>query len=121
MSIEITKDFLVALVGSDVVFNDKINDYEDYPEEGMKARILSVSFDRNSHVADRTHRIEFDYSVHDAHNLVRETANYYDADSVPCLTARQAGFYREKDYFFIGGYVEDMPFDQIEEGVEKAA
>ncbi len=57
----VTKEFLVELVGRVVVFNSVVDDYEDYPEEGMKARVKQVSFDKVHAVEDRCHRITFDY------------------------------------------------------------
>ncbi len=111
MSDVITKEFLVELVDRVVVFNDIAEDYEDYPEAGMKARIKQVSFDRNHDVADRCHRITFDYGEFDAYNKVRETSNYYDLEGRACLTAREAGFYKEVDTMFIGGTLDLVPFD----------
>lgn len=120
MSTEITKDYLVSLVGRVVVFNSVVDDYEDYPEEGMKARIKQVSYDKVHNVSDRCHRITLDYGEFDEFNKVRETANYYDSEGRACLTAREAGFYKSVDVMFVGGTVDLIPFD-VEDAVEKAA
>ena len=111
MSDVITKEFLVELVGRVVVFNSVVDDYEDYPEEGMKARIKQVSFDKNHEISDRCHRITFDYGEFDEFNKVRETANYYDMEGRACLTAREAGFYTPVDHMFIGGTLDLVPFN----------
>lgn len=111
MSDVITKEFLVELVGRVVVFNSVVDDYEDYPEEGMKARIKQVSFDKNHEITECCHRITFDYGEFDEFNKVRETANYYDMEGRACLTAREAGFYTPVDHMFIGGTLDLVPFN----------
>ena len=69
-------------------FGERIEDFEVYPENGMKARIEACR-----RTGDGCVMMVFDYTEFDRHNAALESANYYDKMGVPCLTARQAGMY----------------------------
>lgn len=86
-----------------VTFQGSVGDLESYAEAGMRARILSATNDGADCV-----KLMFDFEEFDGHNRAFESANYYDKNKVPCLTAREAGYYKpqEKLYF--------APTDDIE-------
>lgn len=90
------------LIGKVVTFTKKIEDQEAYPEAGMKARIIGVKKETTSKdINDHVYTITVDYSEFDEFNAGLESANYYNNDHIPCLTARQANMYtvQEKLYF----------------------
>lgn len=47
-------------------------------------------------------RFEIDVRPFDDHNTPLMTANYYDADGVPRLTAREAGFWHDVESYYQG-------------------
>lgn len=61
---------------------------EDYPEAGMRAKLLSATSDGDGIII-----VTVDYTPFEAHNATLESANYFDARGNPTLTAREAGFY----------------------------
>jgi hypothetical protein len=69
----------------------RIEDLEDYPEPGMRMMVLGGTVD-NQDIA----RVAVDFEPFDAHNRAFESANYYDSDRVPRLTAREKGSYKPK-------------------------
>jgi hypothetical protein len=100
------------LIGKTIQFTSKIEDMEAYPEAGMRARIASIT-EKDTHrsdLHDHLYVIEFDYTEFDEFNAALESSNYYDKNSVACLTARQANMYepQEKIYF---GSPELWPFE----------
>lgn len=85
------KDFLASHpAGLTVEFKAEILNKESYPEAGMRAKI--VNYAQCNHDDDVV-SIEFDYSVFDELNKTFESSNYFDKNRVPCLNARQAGYY----------------------------
>ena len=72
-----------------VTFNAQIEQCEAYAEAGMKARIIGGRQNETDVLV-----FDLDYSEFDVHNQALERATYYDKAQVPCLTAREAGFYK---------------------------
>lgn len=105
---EITKEFLINLVGKKIQFNDKIDNWEMYAEEGMLAVVTKFYFDSSND--DPVHKIFFDFSPYEHENHRRQNANYYDKKGIPCLTAVEAGYYLPQDDIYIDAYVEQLPF-----------
>lgn len=103
------------LIGKEIQFTNKIEDMEAYPEDGMRARIVSIK-EQDTHMEDKHDHlfiITFDYSEYDEYNKQFETANYYGSMNtrVADKTAREVGQYhlQEKIYF---GSPELWPFDE---------
>jgi hypothetical protein len=92
------------LVGKTIQFTKKIEDMEAYPENGMRARIVSIdeSDTHSPSLHDHMYRITFDYSEFDDYNKALESSNYYDRMGVPCLTAREAGMYAPDELIYFG-------------------
>lgn len=83
-----------------VTFKKGIENQEGYPENGMRAQIINVSFSDDDLI-----KLTFNYEHFDEFNKKYESANYYDNNKIPCLTARQKGFYKiEEDFYFESGY-----------------
>lgn len=82
------------LIGRVVQFNQGILDAEDYAEPGMRARIVAIT------PKNGCYKFRFDFAAFDAYNRHLETANFYDKDGDPCLTARESGHYEDmSDYY----------------------
>jgi len=71
-----------------VEFLPGVADLECYAETGMRAVIVSCR-----DVDNDVFRMGFDFRPFDAHNAALESANYYDKNGIPSLTARESGFY----------------------------
>ena len=69
---------------------------ECYPEAGMKARVLAVVPE-----AHDVYRVKVDFEPFAEHNKAFESANYHDKSGNPTLTARQAGYYKPVDDFYL--------------------
>lgn len=85
-----------------VEFGPNILDAGAYPEPGMRAKVIAYS----QLEPDLAH-ITFDYAAFDSHNKALESSNYFDGKRVPCLTAREAGFYKEVEGIYF------TPSDEI--------
>lgn len=99
------RDLVEALRGGKqpvVTFAAGIADKDSYAEAGMRARILG----QPAHEDNEVIKLRLDFEEFAAHNAPFESAHYYDKDQVPCLTARQAGYYKPQ---------EDLYFDLDEE------
>lgn len=97
-----------------VEFGKDAGDMEAYPETGMRARFLGVSWD--GHGDDETEavfKVQLSFEGFEDHNRPFEQANYYDNNHVPRLTAREAGQYKMVDFFYVSPDVmtEDPTFD----------
>lgn len=93
-----------------VTFTAPILDKEGYLEAGMRGRLVAVS---NEH--DDMFKLHVDLSEFDDFNRQFESANYYDKDGVPRLTARESGFYKApKDEIYVDNN-EDVDFCVVEE------
>jgi hypothetical protein len=93
------KDLLDALQAGKrpvVTFGKSIDDKEAYAEPGMRGRALSCT----AVDSDGVVRVLFDFEEFDAHNTPLESSNYYDKKQVPCLTAKQAGFYKPQEHLY---------------------
>ena len=79
-----------------ITFTAECEAMEGYPEAGMKARVLAVTAE------DRDiYRVKADFQSFDEHNKAFESANYYDKNGIATLTARQVGFYKPVDDFYL--------------------
>lgn len=99
-------------IGKRIVFTNKIEEVEAYPEGGMRARIVSI-FDEDTDSDDpydHVYGIQFDYSEYDDFNRLLETANYYGKDNIPNKTAREAGYYEVLETIYFGS-PELYPFE----------
>ncbi len=92
------------LIGKTVQFTSHIEDMEAYPENGMRARIVSVEEKDvySKDLRDHMYIITFDYSEFDKFNEKLEKSNYYDKHGSACLTAREANMYEEKEPIYFG-------------------
>lgn len=92
------------LIKKIVEFTPRIEEMEAYAETGIRARILSITAEGTSRkeLDEHIYIIKFDYSEFDEFNTRYETANYYDKNGVPCLTARQSGFYNPQEKIYFG-------------------
>lgn len=77
------------LTGKPVIveFNKIIEEYESCIDNGMKARIASISEPDEY----QTVKISFDLSGFEEYNDLRMKANYYDKYGAAVLTAKEAG------------------------------
>lgn len=71
----------------DVEFLDGIENYDDYPQAGMRATIVSYKG------AHDCLKVRFDFTGFEQYNKQFETSDYYDKDGNAILTAREAGCY----------------------------
>ena len=100
------------LIGKTVKFLNKIEEMEVNADPNQRARILSItgedldSEDKCEHV----YIVTFDYSEFEEYNKKFASANFYDKNENPTLTAHEAGVYtqHEKAYF---GSPDIWPFE----------
>ena len=100
------------LIGQVIQFTKNIEDFEVYAENGMRARIVNVIEDvhhDNDH-ENQVHKIVVDYTEFDEFNKQFESSNYWDKNGQACLTAREAGFYKEVETLYFGS-PELWPFE----------
>lgn len=89
-------DYLIrASRGQAIEFTSCVDDWEGYPEEGMRAIIVGFEWDD-----PELGKLFLDFEPFDAHNKELEKHNYYDKNGVACLTAREAGYYKPQDYYY---------------------
>ncbi len=94
-----------------VRFTKRIEDMGTYFEQSMMARIVNISHDHEDHFS-----IVFDVYAYDDHNVVLESANFYDNYGGACLTASEANMHPR-----INHMKEDVCFmyeDRVEEWFE---
>lgn len=72
-----------------VTFSQDVNEIADYLEAGMRGRVIGLGR-KDGDVLE----IKIDLTEFDAANQLYETANYYDENQIPRLTAREAGHYK---------------------------
>lgn len=78
-----------------VTFEKECGDLEGYAEPGMKARVLYAALIQHDVL-----KVTVDFGPFEAHNQPLESADYYDKTGVACLTAREAGYYKGvEDYY----------------------
>ena len=80
----------------EVEFKPGVEDLEGYPEGGMRAEVLRVVPDGNE-----VFRVSVSYEQFEAFNHTLETANFYDNEGRPRLTASQAGYYRQLEDLYV--------------------
>lgn len=81
-----------------ITFRDPgVADLEAYPEANIRARIIGVA-----QLSDELVRLTFDFTEFDEYNKAFESANYFDDNRVPRLTARQKGKYKLQDTYTFG-------------------
>lgn len=108
------KTDLVNLIGKTVKFNNMIEENEGYADPNMKAVIVNVEFNiYNNDLNDRNivHKVMFNFAQYEQHNAIYEQYNYYDKNGIPCLNARQAGFYNPVDYLYFDN---NLPFEIVD-------
>lgn len=89
------KDLVAAVAASAPVaveFGPGIDEYESYAEPGMRGLIVSARL-INPDLA----QLYVDFEAFAQHNRALESANYYDQEGRPRLTAREAGQYSPQD------------------------
>lgn len=74
---------------------------EGYVEYGMRATVLEVVPESGE---DGVYIIKLSFKLFDDYNKAFEASNYYDNKHVPCLTARQAGLYKEEIFLYVMEY-----------------
>ena len=74
-----------------------IEDCEGYAETGMRARLIGVYKGGDEDCIE----IKVDFSEFEDFNKGFESSNYYDKSGQACLSAREAGFYKPVDNYFI--------------------
>jgi hypothetical protein len=100
------------LIGKEIQFTPGIEEFECYPEGGMRARIAKIEtrdIDK-SDLHEHLYLIYFDYTEYDEFNKRFETANYYGDDYVANKTAREVGHYKTVDEIYFGS-PEIWPFE----------
>jgi hypothetical protein len=86
-------------VGKVVEILPGIEDQEaDYLEPGMLMRITRIDLRQEDLTV-----VHYDVSEFEDRNRPLETANYYDKNQVPCLTAREAGYFKPQDTIYLPG------------------
>ena len=98
---------LQAMIGKDIEFYGKIDDYEYYAEAGMRATITDVTV-QNSNPKDMVIKVGVSFVDFDEYNKKYESSNYYNDEGKPKWTAREAGFYEVVGYFYAGNNVHDV-------------
>lgn len=91
-----------------VVFKKAIEDCEGYAEAAMRARIAGARV-----MPDGIVEFTMDFTGLDAFNQPFESTNYYDEKRVACLTARQAGFYKPVEVYYLDAG-QETPFEVVE-------
>ncbi len=87
-----------------------VEEFEQYAEPGMRARIKGVVIKHNE-LAE----FSVDFSEFEAFNQPFETSNYYDKSGNAVLTARQSGYYIPQDsYAFDLKNDTDLYFEVVE-------
>lgn len=77
-----------------IEFKKEISNMECYAEKGIRANISKITLSHDCVC------VYFDYSDFDNYNKQFETSGYYDTQRNPVLTAREAGFYHEKESIY---------------------
>lgn len=104
---------LAELKGKIVEFTSKIEDWECYADNYMRARVIGYKFNPHGDTipSEQVHEIFFDFSEFDEHNRKYEQNNYWDKDGNATLTAREAGYYHPQDSIWFGN---ELPFLVVE-------
>lgn len=96
-------DLYSRYIDSVITFKKGCEDLESYCEAGMKAKIIAITLTRlEKNESDLVYKVNIDYSQFDDFNKSFETANYFDKNGRPNLTAREAGLYNVQDTLYLG-------------------
>ena len=96
-------DVYYRYIGKVITFKPACEDLESYCEAGMKAKVTNISLLRHEEIEhDMVYLVKLDYTNFDDYNRKFETANYYNKSGSPCLTAREAGLYKQVDTLYLG-------------------
>lgn len=74
----------------------KCEDLEAYVDGGMRLTIIGMVEDHDGVI-----KLQISYEKYEEHNKAFEKRNYYDKQGVPCLNAREAGYYTVKDTLYV--------------------
>jgi hypothetical protein len=86
------------MIGRVAVMKPGIEECDGFLETGMRARITAIR-----RKEEDVFVFTFDVTGFDALNAPFETANYYDANGVARLTAREAGAWKPVDDYYLPG------------------
>ena len=96
-----------------VQFKKKIEDQESCLDPNMKGRV--VGYNDESEEGYTCLVFEIDLSEFEEYNEQFQVRNYYDKNGIPCLTAKEAGFYRNMETFYLSGDESDTDYVEISE------
>lgn len=74
----------------------KCEDLESYVDGGMRLTVIGITEDHDDVI-----KLQVSYEKYEEHNKAFEKRNYYDKNGVPCLNAREAGYYTVKDTLYV--------------------
>ena len=98
-----------------ITFTKGAEDLEGYQEPGMKAQVQAIRVNHANVLI-----ITVDHSQFENHNKQFESSNYFDKSQVPCLNAREAGYYKVIDSVYVMADESDREAFTIEdEGATK--
>lgn len=87
-----------------IEFKECAEDLEAYVEPKMRAHVISVKVG-----PDDIAVLKVDYSAYDEFNKAFETANYFDKNGNPTLTARESGDYNLQEDLYVSASEELDP------------
>jgi len=82
---------------------------DDFPEAGMKAFFMGAEVDKGHNCW----KLYFDFAPFEEHNARFFKHAYYDSNSVPCLTAIEAGMYEPKYSVYVGELGDEKSFHDM--------
>ncbi|MBC8741842.1 hypothetical protein F6X40_35425 [Paraburkholderia sp. UCT31] len=90
--------FTLAASGAPVVVEckDEVGRWDGYAEAGMRMAIVGGRV-----TEPEVGQLLVDFTEFDSFNQTFESRNYYDAEGKPTRTAREAGYYKPKDAFYV--------------------
>lgn len=110
-------EMLSSFIEKAVVFNDfKEEDfYSEYIQPRMMADIVFCDIcDDSEKDEECSLKIVFDFSKHEEHNGQFETKDFYDDEGIARLSAREAGYYNQREINYISINQEEWPFSLVE-------
>lgn len=85
-----------------LIFNSKINEYEHFFEEGMKAKVIGYTFkDSLRFPHDILFTLHLDLTPFEEHNDSLLKNDFFDKDKRPVLTAKEAGYYENEPDLYV--------------------
>ena len=79
-----------------IEFTKGVEDLEGYAEPGMRAHVVDYLPTRDDVV-----EVRVNYQIFEEFNRGLEKPNYYDKNSKPTLTAREAGYYNVTETYYV--------------------